>query len=739
MHFRTLISLVKTAVREEQHVDVSRRTARLTLAATSILLLAMLLIRYVFEGPTNGADNSSHLAEILAISELFRSGEFDFWSYDFSLGYPFFIGYNALPYLIMGLITAALKGIVEPTVIYNATVTTLSAMLPLSWYYAGRLLQLPRLTSLLFSFAPLLLADQTGFGFTIHSITSWGLFTQLWGMLIMPIAVANYYRLLALQENRLCQSILWHSLLCSLHCLLGIFTGFCALVLFFFHLRRWKVFLISQLAVLILFAYWVYSYLLHNDYLLQISFTQHPIYGERTLPLLLKNFVMGKFFSFFDRSFPFQTILLCFSVFATILFAPNRLRYWALIVMSFAWFGYFYFPGDSYFSSLLPTLKEIPARRYLSLMHFSGSLLIAWGASYLIFKFARTMSLVTSIPYAWIAKDLSVIILFLAVCKVGSVASVAYRNAVLDDSFYATAEFLKQEDSPARFFVHGNYGTGSHLYRNYMTTLSQTPQPTTYARGVRDSLSFYYLEPFKFHPANFELYNIRYIVAAREADAKLRPSFSLLKQVGRHHLYRADKDYGNFDIVHSNFSIDSFTSEQAINFMREQTYLFYRNKMLPLITDSPPDNLPLLSTATGEAQFLQSKIAGKRLEVTKREFIQATANTTPPEWSELQEFKQKSGYRAKVTTHTDDAYLVLKTSFHPNWQAKANGKDVKIQMVAPNFMAVKLPAGNHEVEFSFHSDTLPKVLFILMLLTWLLLLLWLHRDYFLKKYARLAD
>ena len=734
MHLRTLFAWLKIAVCDEQeHVDVSRRTAYLTLAATSVLLLAMLFIRYVFEGPTNGADNSSHLAEILAISELFRSGEFDFWSYDFSLGYPFFIGYNALPYLIMGLIAAPLQGSVEPTTIYNATVAILSAMLPLSWYYAGRLLQLPRLTALLFSFAPLLLADQTGFGFTIYSISSWGLFTQLWGMLVMPIAFANYYRLLALRERCLCQTILWHSLLCSLHCLLAIFTGFCALVLAFFHLRRWKVFLCSQVAVLCLFAYWIYSYLMYNDYLLQISFTEHPIYGERSLPLLLKNFLAGKFFSFFDRSFPFQTLLLLLGVIATMLSTPNRLRYWALIVMSFALFAYFYFPGDSYFSGLLPTLKEIPARRYLSLIHFSGAILIAWGASYLIFKFARIMSFITNVPYALVARDLAVIVLFLGVCKVGNVASVAFRNANLDDSFYTTAELLKQEDSSARFFVHGNYGTGSHLYRNYMTILSQTPQPTTYARGVRDSLSFYYLEPFKFHPANFELYNIRYIVAVREVDKKFTPAFTLLNQTGRHRLYRVDRDYGNFDIIRSNFSIDSFKNEQAINYIRKQVYLLYRNKILPLITDSPPDDLPLVSTATGKTQFFQSKTAGKRIEITKREFIQAVSQSIPPEWSGLREFKQKSGYRATLTTQDEDAYVVLKVSYHPNWRAEVNGKEVRIQMVAPNFMAIKLPVGEHDIKFSYQSDTLPKVLFLLMLLAWSIILIWMHRHYLLKK------
>ncbi|MDE3269786.1 MAG: hypothetical protein OYH77_05840 [Pseudomonadota bacterium] len=734
INFSTIFSLIKVAVRDETQplVDVSPRTAQLTLAATSILLLAMLFIRYVFAGATMGADNSSHLAEILTIAELLRSGDFDFWSYDFSLGYPFFIGYNALPYLIMGLIAAPLKGWVDPTIIYNGTVAILSALLPLSWYYTGRLLRLPRFTALLFSFAPLLLADHTGFGFSIHSIAAWGLFTQLWGMLVMPIAVANYYRLLELQEDRIYQTILWHSLLCSLHCLLGIFTGLCAFVWFLFNIRRWKVFLISQAVVLVLFSYWIYSYLMYSDYLLQISFTEHPIYGERSLALLLKNFVSGKFFSFFDRVLPYQTILLVVGILASLLFAFNRLRCWALLILGFALLCYFYVPGDSYVSGLLPIMKEIPARRYLSLMHFSGALLIVWAASYLVFKLARIMSAVLNVPYCQVARDLAVIVLFAAVCKAGSVASVSFKNAVLDDGFYAMADVIKQENSAGRLFVHGNYNTGSHLYRNYMTTLSQMPQTTTYARGVRDSLSFYYLEPFHFHPANFELYNIRYLVATRPVIAKLRPNFSLLHQDGRHRLYRADKEYGNFDIVRSNFSIDSFRSELAINFIRKHTHLLYRYKLLPLITDAPPDSLPLVATNSGQLKFFQSKIDDTRLEITEQEFKHATASTwrsTPSSASpnlpatKVQELKQRYGYRAKITiTDVDEhTYVVLKASFHPNWRAHANGEEVAIQMIAPNYMAINLPAGRHDVRFTFHSDLLPKILFLLMLLAWVLL------------------
>jgi uncharacterized membrane protein YfhO len=54
--------------------------------------------------------------------------------------------------------------------------------------------------------------------------------------------------------------------------------------------------------------------------------------------------------------------------------------------------------------------------------------------------------------------------------------------------------------------------------------------------------------------------------------------------------------------------------------------------------------------------------------------------------------------------HADrDAWVMLKESYHPHWTATVDGKPVKAQMLAPSFVGVPVPAGDHVVAFSYRS------------------------------------
>jgi hypothetical protein len=54
--------------------------------------------------------------------------------------------------------------------------------------------------------------------------------------------------------------------------------------------------------------------------------------------------------------------------------------------------------------------------------------------------------------------------------------------------------------------------------------------------------------------------------------------------------------------------------------------------------------------------------------------------------------------------HADrDAWVMLKESYYPHWTATVDGKPVKTSMLAPSFVGVPVPAGDHTVVFTYRS------------------------------------
>ena len=721
MYFRQLLQHLKTVSVEEQY-DCSPRTVKISLATMCALIWGICLWDYIFSGADFGADSSSHLAEILKVAHFLRTANFDFWCELANMGYPLFTGYNALPYLLMGLIALPLHDLVNPSYLYNGSVTLLWSLLPLTWYYSARLMTLPRLTSLFIALSALVINDYANFGLTIKSSTDMGLYTQLWGMMFFPLVLAHYYRLLILnKKNALLQVIFWHSLLCSTHNLLAFFAGIGALLLFLLRMSSWRRYCVSQILILLLFSYWIVAYLAESEYLIKILTTNHPVHGEGFKQFLL-NLATGRFFDS-GYALPALTFLLGAGIFFA-LRVNNVLRWWALLYFFTAILLYHLAPGDLYLGKVFLFLQEIPSRRYITIIHVSGIILLAGGATYFITKFARFLSFVSRIDLEITRRDVTVACIFLAICVGAHNVSSKFRAVYLSENLRKVAELLSH-DRDARFLVHGTFGTGSHIYRNYLSILSGRPQLVSYARGVRDTISFYYTEHFDFSPTAYQLFNVQHVLAKKKLEEKYITNLTLQERVGSFYLYRSAQHFSNFDVVRSNFFVDSFTNAAAIAYLRKETNYFYRHKVLPRIRENPPADMHLVDTSSGSAKFLQM-VDGVNFEMPIREFASNMLNQPPVQAKALAEIPHEHGYRARIVLE-ETAYLLLKASFHPNWQATNNGKEVEVVMLAPSMMGVALPAGAHDVVFAFHSKRLPQILFLFTVCGWFILLILLRK------------
>jgi len=77
--------------------------------------------------------------------------------------------------------------------------------------------------------------------------------------------------------------------------------------------------------------------------------------------------------------------------------------------------------------------------------------------------------------------------------------------------------------------------------------------------------------------------------------------------------------------------------------------------------------------------------------------------------------------KVQVTVNQDDQILFLSIPYDTQWSATINGEKVTIEKVMGNFMAIKLPIGDHQIELTYIPVGLEKGI-IVSLVTFILVL-----------------
>ena len=117
----------------------------------------------------------------------------DFWLSTIGLGYPLFHHYQHLAYLPPALLSLLSGGALPLSGLYSAFVYLLSGVWPLAVFWSMRRLGFERLPAALAGLVASLLATNglLGFEFGSYIWRGSGLYTQLWGMVWLPPALAQ--------------------------------------------------------------------------------------------------------------------------------------------------------------------------------------------------------------------------------------------------------------------------------------------------------------------------------------------------------------------------------------------------------------------------------------------------------------------------------------------------------------------------------------------------------------------
>lgn len=652
----------------------------------------------VAPGTPYGDDNSAHYAVVGHIARLWEAGHTDLWWHQSNLGLPLFAAYQPLPALAVGTLTWALDGLVQPTTVFKASILGAWALMPLAWARGARAFGLPAAAAVAVGLLTLVVHDPDNIGLTVRSSTARGLYTQHFGLILLPLALAAFWRAVDRPGARPWTAGVLLAMTGMAHLFIGLYAGVAILALLAADPGRLRARARMTAAVAsvgaTLSAWWLVPLIATNHLAGGLPWRRElhdgwPLW--KTIGLLLTGRV-------FDTGrLPLLTALVVGG--AVLLFRaarrPGPARVWAVLTALTA----VLFLGRTNLGALyelLPLHGQVNVMRYITGVHICG--LLAAGAAV-----EGSRQWVVRRWGGGAARGLGAaailgLLAFAALDIRGTLRSYQPNHTDLG----ATARQLA-EMPDHRIAVHGDLGTGNHFHRDLLPALADRGQLQSYAHGYHCTLSTYYAEYFDFSPAACQLYDIGAIVARAPLPGTFPMDAYTEAWRGGDTLIlepAADLSGGLFDFVQLRGRIagpDLRAIRPAVRTLAVP--MFARGTVAAVARDRALDDV-------------QVNVDGKTLPWSPDDaetLLDHIAPATPARGGQVVSWSRGlSSYTADVDATEDGAHLLLKVNFFPWWRARVDGGVVPITHVTPNFMVVQVPQGRHQVTFSYHNPPLQK-------------------------------
>ncbi|MFH0862973.1 MAG: DUF6541 family protein [Candidatus Altiarchaeota archaeon] len=238
------------------------------------------------------------------------------------------------------------------------------------------------------------------------------------------------------------------------------------------------------------------------------------------------------------------------------------------------------------------------------------------------------------------------------------------------------------------------------------------------------------------YPNIFRLFNIRYMLmgAGQKLTDVMEPMTEQLYKDRLYRLYRVDGDFGYLSMNHKKPALVA-TSEEGWREISETWIRYYKNA-------SNPDHMPLLVQYGGPdvsaEDYSQLILYDRTVEPSvysgfgNRTLVTTVLNTLVKaaikdskkgKVSDSIDVVSHKGQSIRANVESDGGLLVLKYTYHPNWRAYVDGREEKTMQASPEFPAVFLSPGRHEVEFRYEKAPWQKALDMVSALTLLFVLI----------------
>lgn len=710
-------------------LEIPRRVAIASLAAVAIAVVAASWTYLTNGQAPYGDDNSAHLALMMHIADLWRAGVTDLWWDQSNLGLPLFLAYQPLPALLTGTTASFFAETSARILLFKASIVGLWALMPAAWYLGARWLGLDRLTALVFGLLTLATHDLHDVGFTFRSVTYGGLYTQVWGMFFFPMTVGAFRRYVIDEDIRLVVPVGLFVVLSMSHLFCGMFAGIACVVWVVFsggrYVERAGRAAAVFLPALLLMAFWLGPLLAHRDLIGGLPW-KNEYFNGWPADELFSRIMGGEVFD--DGRIPWLTALAGVGIVSVAQRASKPFERWLL---GLSGISVLLFMGRTSFGELydvIPMHAHINVMRYINAIQFCGLLFAAiafvsiarWLAGRLEHSLdARRARLLVAVLAALLLAGYSVA---RATAFEDTLNTFDHRQphvaALLDD--------LEQRPDQ-RLAVSEELNTSPHFYRDLLPALAGRGQLQSYALGYHATLSTYYADYLNYNATWCRLFNVGDLVARRPHREQLVRGLDNAFEEGPFVVWRPpDANWSYFDFVHT--PLDVHGDYHAIRpAVRRILQPGFSRRTLPVLSG------PTQRSERAEAPVIVASDASatwhSRESLSRWVDIIASSAPTEPISSRVLSVRRGPNWYATDVDATGESRLMLKVNYFPYWRATVDGEPVEIDHIAPNFMAIDVPRGGHEVRFVYENPWWQKaglLLTLLVLVGWLIASGW-HR------------
>ncbi|MFH1709465.1 MAG: YfhO family protein [bacterium] len=666
----------------------------------------------------------------------------DHWVPYWSMGFPVFHYYQHLPHLAVVSIYYLLFKKISMFLIYRLILYLLLVFYPLILYYSLRKMNFSRISSAGAAIFSLALSNINGYGFELNSFV-WrgsGMFTQLWAMFLLPLALSSIYRTLVENKNY-CRSVLLLFLLTISQVMFGMMAIMTSFLFLFISWDRAKILeRIKRLAVILAFFFIIIAYFFipmqldspyhaHSTYdfpekwdsygprYIVTHFLNGDILDHGRLPVATVLAVLGLLFSLGRKTFKYQ-------------WAGAGFILWFLL--------YFGRPTWGLLIDIFPLSSALHLHRFVTMVHFFGAILAGIGLSVLYqrtkLKFNRILALGLVVllvcPVFWDR--------FIFLQKNSEWLrsnNAAYMKE--KTNFRAMLDHIKKA-SPGRTYPgrRANWGSsfkiGStavlfFLGPEEIPTLSWLPFSWALAGDFSENFNEYEL-------SHYNLFNVRYILAE---EGKTFPSFAReIRRSGRFRLYRVETS-GYFDLVGSPIAVyGNKNSIWNLTLLWMRSPLVSKKQHISVYFDRNyhegyRDHM-LLKDRWAFWRLKDLKADDGRVAPPQEEPVNIFSVPDPLEadrYAEVSPGKVLSERAGKNTFSgriraAKDCFLLFKMTYHPGWHAYIDGMEKDKVILSPGFMGVKVNKGVHEVKFVYRAQKWKMPLLFLGMASLMALFLW---------------
>jgi hypothetical protein len=632
-------------------------------------------------------DSGVHRSLVGWAADRVRSGHlpFDGWYPYLSMGSSRFHHYQSLPHILTGSLS-----VLTGAATYRWSLYLMLATWPVAVYAGARLLGLGRWPAAAAAAISPLLSSASGLGYEWGSYV-WrgaGTWAQLWGMWLLPLAWGTSWRAIATGRRLWLAALVLGLTICA-HLLTG-YLAVWSLAVFVLvrptrlwrRLARSVVVFAGALAA----AAWMLVPLLTDaGWTINDEFSRGTIYydsfgARRILTWLATGQLLD------DGRLPVITVLMAVGVALAVFQSRRRAEPRALLgLFGLSLVLFFGRTTLGPVADLVPGGEDLFWRRFVSGVHLAAIYLAGMGATWLVSQVVvRWRRADVRLVPAWTAAGLVAIVLIawpvierFQYERRGAawISDQADAEATDGVGFEALVEVAKDRGDGRIFAGMRRQDIADYRISSvpgYAALLNLDADGVGFTRPTWSLAS---PAEFRFDlgsPGMRDLFGVRYVLRPDDVDA---PSAEEIDRIGRHVLSEYP-DNGYLEVVDT---IAPIVADRRN--LGEQTASY--------LTSGLPER-KLVPTIAFGGRAPETPTLGPNEEPagSPGEVIDSHARPVDGEF-------------AGTVSLDRTAVVMLKASFDPRWKAFVDGEEFPVQMLAPAFVGVAVPPGQHQVLFVY--------------------------------------